>query len=70
MDAQILLDNFDHIIEAFKARDEHHKKTSDAFTELIKELQEIVIEQKGQIKDLQDTVSDMVLLTGPTDSNN
>lgn len=69
MDQQTF-DAFESIIKAFEVRDEATAKTTDKLAELIKELQKTIIEQNEQIKDLQDTVSDMVLLTGPTDSNN
>ena len=52
---------FSRIDEAFKYQDAERN-------EMMKLLLSTIEEQKQQIEDLQETVSELVLLTGPTES--
>ena len=60
---------FETIIEAFKSRDIKTMQITEELKEVITELQQETLKQQKQIKDLQDTVTDLVLLTGSTESN-
>ena len=69
-DDQMIAEILDDVYKRLKLGEITFKQNNKDLLEVITELQQEILKQREQIKDLQDTVADFVLLTGQTESIN